>query len=59
MIKNRLTPEILEKLLHIAKIESIGASTRLVGSKLSNKEIKTLLLRLKADSFNNQDNKTE
>ena len=54
MIKNKighLTPELLKILRRIATIESIGASTRIEGSKLSDREIEKLLLRLKTDSL--------
>ena len=42
-----VTPELLKKLRHIALIESIGASTRLAGAKLSDKEVEKLLSQLK------------
>ena len=52
---NHLTPEFLEKLRRIATIESIGSSTRLAGSKLSNEEVEKVLLRLQSPLFKNQD----
>ncbi len=42
-----VTPELLKKLRYIALIESIGASTRLAGAKLSDKEVEKLLSQLK------------
>lgn len=47
-----LTPELLEKLRYIAKIESIGSSMRLAGSKLSDREVEQLLARINPDSYN-------
>jgi hypothetical protein len=39
-----LAPERLKALRHIATIESIGSSTRIEGSKLSDREVERLLL---------------
>jgi hypothetical protein len=41
--KVMITPEALEKLRQKALIESVGASTRLAGSKLSDEQVKELL----------------
>ncbi len=38
-----LAPEQLKALRHIALIESVGASTRMAGSKLSDEEVEKLL----------------
>ena len=38
-----LTLEFLKKLRIAALIESVGASTRMAGSKLSNKEVEKLI----------------
>lgn len=40
----RLTPERLHSLLKVATIESIGSSTRIEGSKLSDRDVERLLL---------------
>jgi len=40
-----LTPELLEKLRIEAFIESVGASTRMAGSQLSDEEVKELLFK--------------
>ena len=50
-----LAPERLNALRHIATIESIGSSTRIEGSKLSNQAIQTLLSNLKLQSFDSRD----
>ena len=41
-----LAPERLLALRRVAAIESIGSSTRIEGSKLSNREVEALLARL-------------
>ncbi len=46
-----LAPERLNALRKVATIESIGSSTRIEGSKLSNREVERLLTNLKIKSF--------
>ncbi|MEK7298440.1 MAG: Fic family protein [Candidatus Margulisiibacteriota bacterium] len=50
-----LAPERLSALRRVATIESIGSSTRIEGSKLSNREIETLLSNLEIKSFETRD----
>lgn len=50
-----LAPERLSALRHVATIESIGSSTRIEGSKLSDREVEKLLSNLKIKSFNTRD----
>ncbi|MFA4994913.1 MAG: DUF977 family protein [Bdellovibrionales bacterium] len=50
-----LAPERLKALRHVATIESIGSSTRIEGSKLSDREIEKLLARLDIKSFASRD----
>jgi Fic family protein len=50
-----LAPERLSALRQVATIESIGSSTRIEGSKLSDREVKQLLSNLKIKSFNTRD----
>jgi Fic family protein len=52
---SHLAPEQLKALRRIATIESVGSSTRIEGSKLSDREIEKLLSGLKTDSFKNRD----
>jgi len=52
---NTQSPERLEVLRRVATIESIGSSTRIEGSKLSNAEIEALLGRVKQQSFQTRD----
>lgn len=49
------SPEHLQELRHVATIESIGSSTRIEGSKLSDSEIETLLSKVDKDSFLTRD----
>ncbi len=51
----RLTPERLQQLKKVATIESIGSSTRIEGSKLSDKEVEKLLANLEAYAFVSRD----
>jgi len=51
----QLTPERLQTLRKVASIESIGSSTRIEGSKLSDQEVEKLLSNLKAYSFMSRD----
>ncbi len=50
-----LAPEKLSALRHVATIESIGSSTRIEGSKLSDREIDQLLSNLEIKSFDSRD----
>lgn len=50
-----LTPERLESLRYVATIESIGSSTRIEGSRLSNTEIQDLLGQIGTESFKTRD----
>src|SRR5476649_2520011 len=50
-----LAPERLSALRRIATIESIGSSTRIEGSKLSDREVERLLANLEIKSFATRD----
>ena len=50
-----LAPERLSALRRVATIESIGSSTRIEGSKLSDREIEKLLSNLEIKSFDTRD----
>ena len=50
-----LAPERLSSLRRIATIESVGSSTRIEGSKLSDAEVEKLLSRLQTKSFTGRD----
>lgn len=50
-----LAPDRLSSLRHVATIESIGSSTRIEGSKLSNKEVEQLLANLEINAFSTRD----
>jgi Fic family protein len=50
-----LAPERLLALRRVAAIESIGASTRLEGSKLSDRDVETILSQLATRSFDTHD----
>ena len=47
----KLAPERLKALRHIATIESIGSSTRIEGSKLTDREVGCLLANLEIKRF--------
>ena len=51
----KLAPDRLSALKKIATIESIGSSTRIEGSKLSDREVESLLSRVDTKSFQNRD----
>lgn len=51
----RLIPERLQALRRVATIESIGSSTRIEGSKLSDREVAQLLSNVAAYSFASRD----
>ena len=50
-----LAPDRLSALRRVATIESIGSSTRIEGSKLSDREIERLLSNLQIKSFATRD----
>lgn len=50
-----LAPERLSALRHVATIESIGSSTRIEGSKLSDRQVEKLLSNLEIKSFETRD----
>lgn len=50
-----LAPDRLFSLRRVATIESIGSSTRIEGSKLSNQEVSELLARLEIKRFDTRD----
>ena len=51
----RLAPERLSALRRVATIESIGSSTRIEGSKLTDREVERLLSNLAIRSFDTRD----
>lgn len=51
----QLAPEQLSSLKRVATIESIGSSTRIEGSKLTNKEVEILLGNLSINKFSSRD----
>ena len=46
-----LAPDRMKSLRHVATIESIGSSTRIEGSKLSDREVERLLAKLETKAF--------
>ena len=50
-----LAPERLSALRRVATIESIGSSTRIEGSKLSDRDVEKLLANLEIKSFATRD----
>lgn len=50
-----ISPERLDALRKIATIESVGSSTRIEGSKLSDREVQALLANLEMKSFKSRD----
>lgn len=50
-----LAPERLSALRHVATIESIGSSTRIEGSRLTDREVERLLSNLEIKSFATRD----
>ncbi|WP_068312720.1 Fic family protein [Polycladidibacter hongkongensis] len=50
-----LAPERLQALRHVATIESIGSSTRIEGSRLSDREVEQLLDKLEIMKFDRRD----
>lgn len=51
----KLAPERLQALRHVATIESIGSSTRIEGSQLSDKDVEALLSNINLGDFNTRD----
>ncbi|SMN13835.1 filamentation induced by cAMP protein Fic [Bathymodiolus heckerae thiotrophic gill symbiont] len=54
-VQNNLNPDFLTHLRHVATIESIGSSTRIEGSKLTDNEIESLLSEVTKQSFTHRD----
>ena len=50
-----LAPERLNALRQVATIESIGSSTRIEGSKLTDREVERLLAKLEIKTFDTRD----
>jgi Fic family protein len=50
-----LAPERLQALRHVATIESIGSSTRIEGSRLTDREVEQLLRNLEIKAFTSRD----
>jgi Fic family protein len=50
-----IAPERLQALRRVATIESIGSSTRIEGSKLTNREVEALLSKLEIKRFDTRD----
>ena len=50
-----LAPQRLRALRHVATIESIGSSTRIEGSKLTDREVERLLANLEIQRFSSRD----
>lgn len=50
-----LAPERLSALRHVATIESVGSSTRIEGSKLSDREVDRLLRNIEVKKFETRD----
>jgi Fic family protein len=50
-----LAPERLKALRHVATIESIGSSTRIEGSRLTDREVERLLSNLEIKKFSSRD----
>ena len=51
----RISPERLTNLRRVATIESIGSSTRIEGSKLTDREVEKLLSNLEIQTFESRD----
>lgn len=50
-----MAPEVLTQMRHVATVESIGSSTRIEGSKLSDHEVEGILRNIKIQSFKSRD----
>ena len=55
----RISPDRLTALRHVATIESIGSSTRIKGAKLSDRDAKKLLAGLEIKEFTTRDKQEE
>lgn len=51
----KIAPERLNQLRKVATIESVGSSTRIEGSQLSDREVEALLSRLETKGFTSRD----
>src|SRR5690606_28869343 len=54
-VLGNLAPEQLTSLRKVATIESIGSSTRIEGSKLTDQQVQVLLSNLQIQKFENRD----
>lgn len=54
-VTQRLSPDRLQVLRHVATIESIGSSTRIEGAKLSDGDVEALLQGIQTRSFGTRD----
>jgi Fic family protein len=54
-MQSKLNPDYLTQLRHVASIESIGSSTRIEGSKLTDNEIESLLGQVGKQTFAHRD----
>lgn len=54
-LMGKIAPERMTSLQEVATIESIGSSTRIEGSQLSDQEIATILTNLNSTSFKSRD----
>lgn len=54
-VLGNLAPEQLTSLRRVATIESIGSSTRIEGSKLTDRQVESLLSNLEIQKFENRD----
>lgn len=54
-VTQKLSPDRLQVLRHVATIESIGSSTRIEGARLSDREVEELLQGLSTRSFGTRD----
>ncbi len=52
---NTLAPERLSALRRVATVESIGSSTRIEGSRLTDRDVERLLNNLQIASFSSRD----
>ena len=50
-----LAPERLNALRHVATIESVGSSTRIEGSRLTDREVEKLLSKIEIKKFDSRD----
>ena len=55
----RLEGKVLRQLRHIATIQSVGASTRIEGSKMSDEDVATLLDNIGISKIEDRDSWTE